>query len=105
MKALTLLPLLYALLYVPPALAAPGLDHDAQVVFGKSAELADAVYEGLSYGNMNQDVVEPVYNCGNPLQDKVETWSEEGREFMKQNDLVCTSFRALTSLSAQPVTC
>ena len=104
MRALTLLPLLYALLYFPTALATPGFDHDAQVVFGGSAVLADAVHEGLAYGNKNQDVVRPIVH--NALQeDKVETWSEEGREFMKQNDLVCTSFRALTSLSAQPVTC
>ena len=101
MRALTLLPLLYALLYFPTALAAPGLD-EAQVVFGKSAVLADAVNEGLAYGNKNQDVVKPVVH--NALQeDKVESWSEEGREFMKQNDLVCTSFGALVSLSAQPV--
>jgi hypothetical protein len=102
MRALTLLPLLY----IPTALAAPGRDHDVQVVFGKSAALADAVREGLAYGNENQHVVGPVVlNGGNALQEhKVETWSEEGREFMKQNDLVCTSSGTLTSLSAHPVT-
>ena len=102
MRALALLPLLYALLYFPTALAAPGLDHDAQVVIGGSAVLADAVHEDLAYGNKNQDVVKPIDH--KVLQeDKVESWSEEGREFMKQNDLVCTSFGALMSLSAQPV--
>lgn len=102
MRALTLLPLLY----IPAALAAPGHDHHAQVVFGKSAALADAVREGLAHGNNNQHVVGPlVHNDGNTLQgDKVETWSEEGREFIRQNGLVCTSFGALTSPSAQPVT-
>ena len=92
MRALTLLPLLC----LPAAFAAPGHDHDAQVAFGQSAALADA----------SQHVVQPVaHNCENALQeDKLETWSEEGREFVKQNGLVCTSFVALKSLSAQPVT-
>ncbi|KAF8265772.1 serine carboxypeptidase [Lactarius quietus] len=74
MRALTLLPLLY----LPTAFAAPGRDHDAQVVFGKSAALPDA-----ANGNISQ------HSLGHTLQeDKVETWSEEGREFTKQNGLV-----------------
>ena len=100
MRALTLLPLLY----IPAALAAPGRDHDVQIVFGKSAGLVDAVHGGLTYGNKNHHVGPVVHNGGNALQeDRVETWSEEGREFTKQNGLVCSSFVALTSLSAQPV--
>ncbi|KAH9023151.1 Alpha/Beta hydrolase protein [Lactarius pseudohatsudake] len=82
MRALTLLPLLY----ISTALAAPGRDHDVQVVLGQSAALVDTVHEGLAYGNPPGSVV---HNGGNALpEDKVETWSEEGREFMKQNDLV-----------------
>ena len=105
MRVLTLLPLLYTPLYFPTALAAPGCDHVAQVVFGNPAVRADAVHEGLAYGNKNQDVVQPVaHNSGNPLQeDKVESWSEEGREFMKQNGLVCTSFGALSRYQLNPV--
>jgi hypothetical protein len=88
MRALTLLPLLY----LPAVLAAPGRDHDAQVVFGKSAALADA-----AYGNEGQHVVGPVVHSGGNalLEDKVESWSEEGKEFIKQNGLVCTSFVSL----------
>jgi len=98
MRALTLLPLFY----IPIALAAPGRDHDAQTVLGESAALVDTVQEGFAYGHVVGPVV---HNCGNALpEDKVETWSEEGKEFMKQNGLVCMSFVALTSLSAQPVT-
>ena len=101
MRALTLLPLFY----IPIALAAPGRDHDAQTVLGESAALVDAVQEGFAYGNNNHVVGPVVHNVGNALpEDKVETWSEEGKEFMKQNGLVCMSFVALTSLSAQPVT-
>ena len=101
MRALTLLPLLY----IPIALAAPGRDHDAQMVLGESATLVDAVQEGFAYGNNNHVDGPVVHNGGNALsEDKVETWSEEGKEFMKQNGLVCMSFVALTSLSAQPVT-
>jgi hypothetical protein len=59
MRALTLLPLLY----LPTALAAPGRDHDTQVVFGKSAALADT-----AYGNEGQHVVD-LYNGGNALQE------------------------------------
>ena len=91
MRALTLLPLLC----LPTAFAAPGHDHDAQVAFGQSAALTGA----------SQHVVEPVaHNGGNALQDdKLETWSEDGTEFVKQNGLVCTSFVALKLLSAQPI--
>ncbi|KAH8983045.1 Alpha/Beta hydrolase protein [Lactarius hatsudake] len=82
MRALTLLPLLY----ISTALAAPGRDHDVQVVLGESAALVDTVHEGLAYGSPPGSVV---HNGGNALpEDKVETWSEEGREFMKQNGLV-----------------
>jgi hypothetical protein len=94
MRALTLLPLLY----LPTAFAAPGGDHDTQAVFGKSAALADT-----AYGNNSQHVV---HNGGNVLQEdnlKVETWSEEGTEFIKQNGLVCTSSVSSKLLSAQPV--
>ncbi|KAH9172463.1 Alpha/Beta hydrolase protein [Lactarius sanguifluus] len=82
MRALTLLPLLY----ISTALAAPGRDQDVQVVLGESTALVDTVQEGLAYGNPPGSVV---HNGGNALpEDKVETWSEEGREFMKQNGLV-----------------
>jgi carboxypeptidase C (cathepsin A) len=55
------------------------------VVFGKSAALADA-----AYGNEGQHVVGPVVHSGGNalLEDKVESWSEEGKEFIKQNGLV-----------------
>lgn len=98
MRALTLLPLLY----LPAVLAAPGQDHDAQVVFGKSAALADA-----ADGNETQHVVGPVvYDGGNALlEDEVETWSEDGKELIRQNGIVCTSFSQLWKWRpAQPVT-
>ncbi|KAI9448816.1 Alpha/Beta hydrolase protein [Lactarius psammicola] len=85
MKALTLLPLLY----IPIALAAPGRDHDPQVVLGGSPALVDAVQDSLAYGNKDHVVGPVVHNDGNALlEDKVETWSEEGRVFVKQNGLV-----------------
>lgn len=85
MRALILLPLLY----LPFVLAAPGRDHDTQVVFGESVSLADG-----AYGNEIQHVVGPVvHNVGNALlEDEVETWFEEGKELIRQNGLVCTSF-------------
>ncbi|KAH9051982.1 Alpha/Beta hydrolase protein [Lactarius vividus] len=82
MRAWTLLPLFY----ISNALAAPGRDHGMQVVLAESAALVDTIHEGLTYGNAPGSVV---HNGGNALlEDKVETWSEEGREFMKQNGLV-----------------
>src|SRR6266404_5426663 len=95
MRAFTLLPLLC----IPAALAAPGRSDDAQVVFGKSAAFVDAVRESLPFGNKDQHVEPVVLHDGTALQDgKVETWSEAGREFVKQNGFVCTSFVATSVL-------
>ncbi|KAH9037045.1 carboxypeptidase C, partial [Lactarius hengduanensis] len=81
----TLLPLLY----ISTAFAAPGRDHDVQAVLSESAALVDTVHEGLPYGNV-------------PGSDKVETWSEEGSEFLKQNGLSVTFLVELVKHSAFP---
>jgi hypothetical protein len=79
MRALTLLPLLF----IHSAFAAPA--SDAQIVLGETTALVDTlrgghVYtEGKDVGNISSE-------------DKVETWVEEDREYVKQNGLVCTSF-------------
>ncbi|KAH9005727.1 serine carboxypeptidase [Lactarius hatsudake] len=66
-----------------------GATADVQVVLSESAALVDTVHEGLPYGNAPGSVL---HNGGNALpEDKVETWSEEGREFTKQNDLLSWS--------------
>ena len=80
MRALTLLPLLF----ITSAFAAPA--SDAQIVLGKTATVVETlrghVYtEGKDYvGNVSSE-------------DDVETWVEEGREYVKQNGLVCMSFQ------------
>jgi hypothetical protein len=79
MRALTLLPLLY----IHSALTAPA--NDAQVILGETAALVDTLRGGLvsTEGNLIHNVDE----------DKVETWVEEDREYVKQNGLVCAFFQ------------
>jgi hypothetical protein len=82
MRALTLLPLLY----IRSALTAPA--SDAQIVLGETAALVDTL-RGLvsTEGNVIHNVEDVSY------EDKVETWVEEDREYVKQNGLVCASFQ------------
>ena len=85
MRALTLLPLLY----IHSALSAPA--SDAQIVLGETAALADALRGSLVPTEENVIGADKhhVENVSN--EDKVETWIEEDREYVKQNGLVCTS--------------
>ena len=85
MRALTLLPLLY----IHSALSAPA--SDAQIVLGETAALADALRGSLVPTDENV-IGADIHNVENvSYEDKVETWVEEGREYVKQNGLVCTS--------------
>ena len=85
MRALTLLPLLY----IHSALSAPA--SDAQIVLGETAALADALRGSLVPTEENV-IGADIHNIENvSYEDKVETWVEEGREYVKQNGLVCTS--------------
>lgn len=85
MRALTLLPLLY----IHSALSAPA--SDAQIVLGETAALADALRGSLVPTEENV-IGADIHNIENvSYEDKVETWVEEDREYVKQNGLVCTS--------------
>jgi hypothetical protein len=86
MRPLTLLPLLY----IHSALAAPA--SDAQIILDETAALVDASRGGLvsTEGNVIGSGIHNVENDSH--EDKVETWVEEGREYVKQNGLVCTFF-------------
>jgi hypothetical protein len=98
MKALTLL----SLLYIPAVLAAPATD--TQIVLGETAALVDTLHEGLIYS----EEIGPgtVHNTENfSHEDKAETWFERGREFVKQNGLVCTSFHLSSVSSAVRSSC
>ena len=95
MKVLTLLPLLY----VHSVLAAPA--SDAQIVLGETAAVAHPFGEGLVSAEEN-DVSTTIHKFEDvSYDDKAETWSEKGREFVKQNGLVCTSFHFPGVPSAQ----
>jgi hypothetical protein len=83
MRALTLLPLLY----IHSALTAPA--SDAQIVLGETAALVDTLRGGLVSTEGN--VIHKVENVS--YEDKVETWVEEDRDYVKQNGLVCASFQ------------
>ena len=85
MRALTLLPLLY----IHSAFAAP--PSDGQIVLGKAPALVDALREGF-VPKVEHDVATVIHNGEN--EDKVETWVEKGKEFVKQNGLVCTYFHS-----------
>lgn len=85
MRALTLLPLLY----IHSALSAPA--SDAQIVLGETAALADILRDSLVSTEENV-IGADIHNVENDsYEDKVETWVEEDREYVKQNGLVCTS--------------
>jgi len=89
MRALTLLPLLF----IHPAFAAPA--SDAQIVLGETTALVDTLRGGHVYTE-GKDVGTVIDHVGNvSSEDEVETWVEEGREYVKQNGLVCTSFSAI----------
>ena len=83
MRALTLLPLLY----IHSALAAPS--SDGQIVLGEAAALVDALREGF-LPKAENDVANVINNAEH--EDKAETWEEKGKEFVKQNGLVCAYF-------------
>ena len=83
MRALALLPLLY----IHSTFAAPA--SDGQIVLGEAAALVDALREGF-VPKVENDVATVIHNGEN--EDKVETWEEKGKEFVKQNGLVCTYF-------------
>ncbi|KAH9996036.1 Alpha/Beta hydrolase protein [Russula vinacea] len=81
MRALTFLPLLY----IHSALTAPA--SDVQIVLGETAALADTLRGGLVSTEGN--VIGSGVHIENDLhEDKVETWVEEDREYVKQNGLV-----------------
>jgi cathepsin A (carboxypeptidase C) len=80
MRALTLLPLLF----IPSAFAAPA--SDAQIVLGETTTVVDALR-----GHVHTEGKDHVGNV--PFEDDVATWVEEGREYVKQNGLVCMSFQ------------
>jgi len=79
MRALTLIPLLY----LHSTFAAPA--SDGQIVLGETAALVDTLREGF-VPNVENDVATVIHNGEN--EDKVETWVEKGKEFVKQNGLV-----------------
>lgn len=87
MRALTLLPLLY----IHSVLSAPA--SDAQIVLGETAALADTLRDSL-VSTETKVIGAEVHNVEDVShQDKVESWVEEDREYVKQNGLVCTSFQ------------
>jgi hypothetical protein len=92
MRALTLLPLLY----IRSAFAAPA--NDAQVVLGEAAALIDTLREGF-IPTVENDVATVINNV--EYDNNVESWVENGKEFVKQNGLVCTSFHRSRIPSAQ----
>jgi hypothetical protein len=92
MKAWTLLPLLY----IRSAFAAPA--SDAQIVLGEAAALVDTLREGF-VSTVENDVATAIHNV--EYGDKVETWFENSKEFVKQNGLVCTSLHRSGMPSAQ----
>jgi len=93
MKAWTLLPLLY----IRSAFAAPA--SDVQIVLGDAAALFDTSREGF-VSTVENDVATVIHNI--EYEDKVETWVENSKEFVKQNGLVCTSLHHSGMPSAQP---
>ena len=77
------------LLYIHSALSAPA--SDAQIVLSETAALADTLRDGLVSTEENI-IGGDIHNAENvSYEDKVETWVEEDREYVKQNGLVCTS--------------
>lgn len=94
MRALTLL----ALLYIHSAFAAPA--SDAQIVLGEAAALVDTLREGFvsAVEDAVSTVIDNVENFS--YEDTVETWFEKGKEFVKQNGLVCTSLHSSAIPSA-----
>jgi len=94
MRALTLLPLLY----IHSAFAAPA--SDAQIVLGEAAALVDTLREGFvsAVEDAVSTVIDNVENMS--FEDTVETWFEKGKEFVKQNGLVCTSLHSSVIPSA-----
>jgi cathepsin A (carboxypeptidase C) len=73
---------LVSLLFVPAALAVPALE--LQSVLGEVDALSSGVFGGIAKGI--ERVAEGIFHDG---KEKVEQWVEEGKEFVKQNGLVC----------------
>jgi hypothetical protein len=94
MKVLRLLPLLY----IHSALAAPA--SNGQIVLGEAAAVVDTSREGF-ISTVENDAATVIHNT--EYEDRVETWVENGKEFVKQNGLVCASFHRSGLPSAQLV--
>ena len=80
---MTLLPLLY----IHSAFAAPS--SDGQIVLGEASALVDALREGF-LPKVENDMPNVINSAEH--EDEVETWEEKGKEFVKQNGLVCAYF-------------
>lgn len=89
---MTLLPILY----IHSAFAAPA--SDGQIVLGEAPVLVDALREGF-VPKVEHDVATVIHNGED--EDKVETWVEKGKEFVKQNGLVCMYLHSLRVSSTE----
>ena len=78
MKAFALVPLLF----IPAALAVPA--SELQTVLGEVDALSGGVFGGIAKGV--EHLAEGIFHDG---KQKVEQWTEEGKDFVKQNGLVC----------------
>ena len=78
MKAFTLIPLLF----IPASWAVP--TSNLQTILSEVGDLSGGVFGGIAKGI--EHVAEDVFNRG---KEKVEQWVQDGREFVKQNGLVC----------------
>lgn len=81
MKAFTLIPLLF----LPASWAIP--TSDFQTVLGEVGDLSGGVLSGIAKGI--EHVVEDALRSG---QETVEQWMQEGKDFVKQNGIVCKYF-------------
>ena len=72
---------LVSLLFVQAALAVPAAD--LQTVLGE-LDLSGGVFGGIAKGI--EHAVEGILHDG---KDRIEKWAEDGKEFVKQNGLVC----------------
>lgn len=73
---------LVSLLFVPAALAVPA--GELQVALGEFGDLTGGALSGIAKGI--EHVAEGVLHNG---KERIHQWVEDGKEFVKQNGLVC----------------
>jgi hypothetical protein len=91
MKVLALLPFVLSV-----ALAAPA--GEGQIVVSDILEYSDLT--GGLFGQIVKGVEDIVHAAGEVEEKMVEQWFEDGKEFVKENGLVCESVKWVPSMAA-----